>query len=80
MYTYNDSMWLSDRFREYAAEWNSRTDLPPRTYGKVKLGPEIKALQSFGKRAYTNEMISQRTIINDLMGGAYFRPLRMFHM
>lgn len=70
MYAYNDSMWLCDRFKEYAVEWEGRTDLPARAYGKVKLDPEIRALQSFGKRAYTNEMIAQRTVINDLMGGA----------
>jgi len=69
---YNDSMWLCDRFKEYASDWESRNDLPPRAYGMVKLDPEVKALQSFGKRAYTNEMVAQRTIISDLMGGTSF--------
>lgn len=66
---YNDSMWFCDQFREYVLYWESRSDLPSRAYGMVKLDPEIKALQSFGKRAYTNEMVAQRTIVADLMGG-----------
>lgn len=66
---YNDSMWFVDQLREYILYWESRSDLPSRAYGMMKLEPEIKALQGFGKRAYTNEMISQKTIINDFMGG-----------
>lgn len=62
-------MWLCDQFREYISYWEARSNLPSRAYGLMKLDPEVKALQSFGKRAYTNEMVAQRTIINDLMGG-----------
>lgn len=46
-----------------------REGLPTRAYGMVKLDPEIKILESFGKRAYTNELNAQRTIINDLLAG-----------
>lgn len=53
----------------FQSEWEKRTDLSPRAFGKVKLGPEIKNLESFGKRAYTNELTSQRTVITDLLGG-----------
>jgi len=35
----------------------------------VRLDPEIKMLESFGKRAYTHELNAQRTIINDLLAG-----------
>ena len=45
--------------------------MSPRAYGKVNLEPEIKVLLTFGKRAYTNEMNAQRTIITDLLGGQY---------
>lgn len=69
MYLYNDAVWLSEKLREFAAEWKNRDDLPPRAYGMVKLDPEIKILESFGKRAYTNELNAQRTIINDLLAG-----------
>lgn len=70
MFLYNDAMWLSESFGNFITEWNGRSDLTPRAYGMVKLEPEIKVLTSFGKRAYTNELIEQRTIINDLLGGA----------
>jgi len=62
-------MWLSEKFRAFIEGWNKRTDLSSRAYGMVKLDPEIKVLTSFAKRAYTNEMIEQRVLINDLLGG-----------
>jgi centromere/kinetochore protein ZW10 len=70
MFAYNDSIWLCDKLVEFQSEWEKRTDLSSRAYGRVKLGPEILNLESFGKRAYTNELNAQRTIINDLLGGA----------
>ncbi|KAH7408986.1 centromere/kinetochore protein-like protein zw10 [Cadophora sp. MPI-SDFR-AT-0126] len=69
MYLYNDAMWLSERFQQFLIEWKGREDIPPRAYNLVKLEPETKVLISFGKRAYTNELNAQRTIINDLLGG-----------
>jgi hypothetical protein len=68
-FIYNDSIWLCDKLREFQSEWEKRTDLTSRAYGKVKLDPEIKNLESFGKRAYTNELTAQRTIVADLLGG-----------
>jgi centromere/kinetochore protein ZW10 len=68
-FTYNDSIWLCDKLEEFQSEWIKRTDLSPRAFGKVKLETEIKTLQSFGKRAYTTEMNTQRTVIGDLLGG-----------
>ena len=70
MYLYNDTMWLSERFRDYLTEWNSRNDLPARAFQMVKLEPEIKILASFGRRAYTSEMVQQRLMINDLLGSS----------
>jgi hypothetical protein len=69
MYLYNDAVWLSEKLRDFALDWKNQEDLPPRAYGMVKLDPEIKILESFGKRAYTNELNAQRTIINDLLAG-----------
>ena len=74
MYLYNDVVWLSEKLRDFALEWKNRDDLAPRAYGMVKLDPEIKILESFGKRAYTNELNAQRTIINDLLAG---KPLNV---
>lgn len=69
MYLYNDAVWLSEKLKEFSANWKNRDDLPPRAFGMVRLDSEIKILESFGKRAYTNELNAQRTIINDLLGG-----------
>ena len=49
-----------------------REDLSPRASGKVRLDSEVEMLQKFGKRAYGNEMSTQRTILNDLLGGELY--------
>jgi centromere/kinetochore protein ZW10 len=69
MYLYNDATWLASKLKEFITTWAARDDLPPRAYGMVRLDSEIKVLESFGKRAYTNELIAQRTIITDLLNG-----------
>jgi len=71
-------MWLSENFGNFLTEWNNRPDLTPRAYGMVKLEPEIKVLTSFGKRAYTSELVEQRTIISDLFGGEDILGLLFF--
>ena len=63
-------MWLGDQLKEFASIWQSRENLSPRAYGLLKLDPDIKALDTFGKRAYKAEMNTQRTILIDLLGGA----------
>ncbi|KUJ07758.1 centromere/kinetochore protein-like protein zw10 [Mollisia scopiformis] len=70
MYLYNDAIWLAEKLKDFITSWNAREDLSPRAYGMVRLDSEFKVLESFGKRAYTNELIAQRTIINDLLNGA----------
>ncbi|CAG8957033.1 hypothetical protein HYFRA_00012514 [Hymenoscyphus fraxineus] len=69
MFLYNDAMWLADQLRQFSKDWAERKDLNDRIYGKLKLDPEIKVLESFGKRAYTNELISQRTALTDFLAG-----------
>ena len=66
---YNDCIWLCDRLSEYISQWEARDDLPPRIKNLVKVAPEILKLQNFGKRAYKEELTSQRTTIDDLLGG-----------
>ncbi|CZS94014.1 uncharacterized protein RAG0_04056 [Rhynchosporium agropyri] len=76
MYLYNDAMWLSERLEQFTREWQNGEVIPERAYNLVRLDPEIKVLVSFGKRAYTSELNAQRTVINDLLGGAqnFFQP------
>ncbi|KAB8305170.1 hypothetical protein EYC80_004461 [Monilinia laxa] len=69
MFSYNDAMWLVDRLKTFSTEWHSRKDLTPRALNLVKVDSEIGPLESFGKRAYKNEMDTQRTILHDLLGG-----------
>ncbi|KAI9648744.1 ribosome biogenesis protein ytm1 [Ciborinia camelliae] len=69
MFSYNDAMWLVDKLKSFSTKWHSRTDLPPRAFNLVKIDSEIGPLESFGKRAYKNEMDTQRAILNDLLGG-----------
>jgi len=69
-YLYNDAMWLADQLRRCADDWKSRADLHQRSRGKVKLDNDISAVEQFGRRAYASEMSIQRTVLNDLLGGA----------
>lgn len=81
MYLYNDAMWLAERFQQFQSDWQNRPDIPRRTLAMVKIETERGVLLSFGKRAYTNELNAQRTIINDLLGGTFFTlasPLHAF--
>lgn len=68
-YLYNDALWLAEQLRDFGKNWATRKDLSPRASGKVRLDSEVEMLQKFGKRAYGNEMSTQRTILNDLLGG-----------
>ena len=61
MLLYNDSLWLSEQLHGVA-----------RSYPKLKLkvDTDVKALETFGKGAYTRELEAQKTILSDLMDGA----------
>lgn len=73
-FLYNDAMWLADQLRQFSKDWQVRKDLNDRVYGRLKLDPEVQVLESFGKRAYTNELISQRTALTDFLAGMSFYP------
>jgi len=62
-------LWLAEQLRDFGKNWVMREDLSPRASGKVRLDSEVELLQKFGKRAYGNEMSTQRIILNDLLGG-----------
>ena len=76
MFLYNDTLWLAERLSDFVIAWKAREDLPPRATALVRLDSEIETLKSFGKRAYTNELNAQRTVINDLLGGMYWFKVR----
>lgn len=61
MFLYNDSLWLAERLQQRGQEYvDARADF----------FSDITALSAFGKRAYSREMESQRTILSDLLDGA----------
>lgn len=69
MYAYNDSLWVAEELEKIATEWNSRPDLTTRAQGKVKFEGEIASMNKFGRRAYSRELTTQKTIIRDLLRG-----------
>ena len=71
MFLYNDCLWLAEKLRQFVQErvqneeWGSRD---PVSY--FRLEDDIAAIEVYGKRAYSKEMESQKTIIKDLLDGA----------
>ena len=62
MYLYNDCMWLTEKLRDFGQD--------PSTPIRLKLDPDISALETYAKLAYGREMESQRTILGDFLDGA----------
>jgi centromere/kinetochore protein ZW10 len=75
MLIYNDASRLADQIRSFVnkqAEKDATSTLPAhlRPSSRLRLDNDIKALETFAKRAYSAEMESQRTIIRDMLDGA----------
>lgn len=68
-YLYNDSSYLAEKLGDFASSWKARDDLTPRAQNMLRIENDIKALQGFANRAYSNEMNTQKTIVKDLLGG-----------
>jgi protein transport protein DSL1/ZW10 len=62
MLIYNDASHLASKLRDWQA------NEPPAS--RLRLDNDVKALESFAKKAYSSEMESQRTILRDLLDGA----------
>ncbi|TLD11063.1 hypothetical protein PgNI_05587 [Pyricularia grisea] len=69
MYLYNDASYLAEKLGDFASSWKARDDLTPRAQNMLRIENDIKALQGFANRAYSNEMNTQKTIVKDLLGG-----------
>lgn len=65
MFIYNDSLYIAEQLRKLAKD-----DALVPSSGDAAFGPDVSALEHFGKRAYGKEMESQRTILGDLLDGA----------
>jgi centromere/kinetochore protein ZW10 len=75
MLIYNDASRLADQIRSFVnkqAQKDASSTLPThlRPSSRLRLDNDIKALETFAKRAYSAEMESQRTIIRDMLDGA----------
>jgi protein transport protein DSL1/ZW10 len=64
MFIYNDSNRLCDQLSIFLKE------RPTELSSRLRLEADIKALENFGKRAYTREMESQKTILHDFLEAA----------
>ncbi|KAG7288805.1 hypothetical protein NEMBOFW57_005163 [Staphylotrichum longicolle] len=69
MYLYNDSAYLAEQLADFAAAWKQRADISTRAQNMLRLDNDIKSLQNFANRAYTNELTIQKTVLRDLLGG-----------
>ncbi|KAK6529760.1 hypothetical protein TWF281_008921 [Arthrobotrys megalospora] len=63
---YNDCEWLEEHLAELEKAVKARAG----PFGGFDLQPSIKAISTFGRRAYWREMDSKRLILSDLMDGA----------
>ncbi|KAL1840372.1 hypothetical protein VTJ49DRAFT_545 [Mycothermus thermophilus] len=69
MYLYNDSSYLAEQLADFSSAWKNRDDITPRSKTMLRLDNDIKSLQNFANRAYTNELSIQKTVLRDLLGG-----------
>ena len=75
MLMYNDCIRISDEllsFLKAQQERDEASGLPNslRPSTRLRVDGDIKAIDTFGRRAYTKEMDSQKTIVRDLLDGA----------
>lgn len=62
-------MHLSERLAEFAQGWQARQDLSKKARDMLRLEDDVKSLLSFANRAYSAELITQKTVVRDLLGG-----------
>ncbi|CAG9944469.1 unnamed protein product [Clonostachys rosea f. rosea IK726] len=70
MFLYNDALYLAERLSTFSAEWKQRDDLTAQAKDLLAFQADVKSLQAFANRSYTNEMNVQKTILRDLIGGS----------
>ncbi|KAH8908938.1 hypothetical protein BR93DRAFT_977027 [Coniochaeta sp. PMI_546] len=69
MYLYNDANYMAEKLVDFAAAWKERTDISTRARSMLRLDNDVKSMQSFATRAYSNEMSTQKIVLRDLLGG-----------
>ncbi|KAL2889347.1 Is centromere binding protein at prophase [Ceratocystis lukuohia] len=71
MFLYNDALYLAEKLYDFSNKWNARQDISAQAKKMLSLDNEVSSLRTFANRAFTNELNIQKTILRDLMGGAY---------
>ncbi|KAK4645541.1 ribosome biogenesis protein ytm1 [Podospora bellae-mahoneyi] len=69
MFLYNDATWLSEKLADFSATWKTRHDISTRAQNMLRLDNDVKALQGFANRAYTNELSLKKMMLRDRLGG-----------
>ncbi len=54
-FLYNDTSYLAERLAAFSAAWKARDDLSVRAKAMLRLDNDVKTLQNFANRAYSNE-------------------------
>lgn len=62
-------MYLAEKLTEFSARWKERSDLTAKAKTMLRLDSDVKTLQSFANRSYAAEMGTQKTILQDMLGG-----------
>lgn len=60
---------MAEKLIDFAAAWKERTDISTRARSMLRLDNDVKSMQSFATRAYSNEMSTQKIVLRDLLGG-----------
>ncbi|KAK4203249.1 hypothetical protein QBC40DRAFT_337708 [Triangularia verruculosa] len=69
MFLYNDATWLAGKLADFATTWKVRQDISTRAQNMLRLDNDVKALQGFANRAYTNELSLKKMMLRDRLGG-----------
>ncbi|KAI9660874.1 MAG: ribosome biogenesis protein ytm1 [Trizodia sp. TS-e1964] len=68
---FNDARWLAQQLRIFSRSHAIRVNYPDsRLQGKLKLDSDLQSLESFAKRAYENEIETERTKLGKLISEA----------
>jgi len=68
MFLYSDALYLAEQLKLFAEHHEKRAHSQGQQ-PRLLLLSDVQALETFGKRAYSREMESQRTIVTDLLDG-----------
>lgn len=66
---YNDANYIAERLSDFASSWKQRSDISTKAQNMLRLDADIKSMEAFATRAYSNEMNTQKVVLRDHLGG-----------